>query len=156
LCYVHPAQAGIRSNLNLITASGRIYSFLLTEISAEVAEQPDLKLFVELKEASGPGNALRGYVHAADVEAYKKELADLKQQEVQQVHAAQTRAAEEISQFRSAYATKLRFDYELDRKAAREPFLVSAIYHDDFFTYIRCAAREKPAFYEIKDSKPNL
>ena len=26
LCYVHPAQAGIRSNLNLITASGRVYS----------------------------------------------------------------------------------------------------------------------------------
>src|ERR1700722_4877742 len=32
LCYVHPAQTGIRSNLNLITASGHVYSFLLTEI----------------------------------------------------------------------------------------------------------------------------
>ncbi len=31
LCYIHPAQAGIRSNLNLITASGHVYSFLLTE-----------------------------------------------------------------------------------------------------------------------------
>ena len=39
LCYVHPAQAGIRSNLNLITASGNVYSFLLTEIS-ERAERP--------------------------------------------------------------------------------------------------------------------
>ncbi len=35
LCYVHPAQAGIRSNLNLITASGHVYSFLLTEISSQ-------------------------------------------------------------------------------------------------------------------------
>src|SRR5207244_12869248 len=26
LCYVHPAQAGIRSNLNLITAACRVYS----------------------------------------------------------------------------------------------------------------------------------
>src|SRR5882762_4760445 len=26
LCYIHPAQAGIRSNLNLITASGHVYS----------------------------------------------------------------------------------------------------------------------------------
>src|SRR5581483_2625606 len=25
LCYVHPAQAGIRSNLNLITTSGHVY-----------------------------------------------------------------------------------------------------------------------------------
>jgi len=156
LCYVHPAQAGIRSNLNLVTASGRVYSFLLTEISADAAEQPDLKLFVELKEASGAGSVLRGYVRSAEIEAYKKELVDLKQQETEQVRAAQIRAAEEINKFRSAYATKLRFDYELDAKFAREPFLVSAIYHDESFTYIRCAAREKPAFYEIKDGKPNL
>ncbi len=33
---------------------------------------------------------------------------------------------------------------------------MSAIYHDDSFTYIKCAAHEKPAFYEIKDGKPNL
>ena len=58
--------------------------------------------------------------------------------------------------FRSDYATKLQFDYPLDPKAAREPFLVSAIYHDDAFTYIKCGAREKPALYEVKDGKPNL
>ena len=69
LCYVHPAQAGIRSNLNLITASGHVYSFLLTEISAEATQQPDLKLFVELKEGTSAGTVLRGYVHAADAEA---------------------------------------------------------------------------------------
>src|SRR6201993_5571349 len=52
LCYVHPAQVGIRSNLNLITASGHVYSFLLSEISSDPNTQPDLKLFVEPKEAS--------------------------------------------------------------------------------------------------------
>ncbi len=31
----------------------------------------------------------------------------------------------------TARATKLQFDYLLDPKAAREPFLVSVIYHDD-------------------------
>jgi len=36
------------------------------------------------------------------------------------------------------------------------PFLVSAIYHDDRFTYIKSAANERPAIYEIKDKKPNL
>src|SRR6266699_3372313 len=49
LCYVHPAQAGIRSNLNLITASGHVYSFVLTEISNDPNAEPDLKLFVEPK-----------------------------------------------------------------------------------------------------------
>jgi len=72
-------------------------------------------------------------------------------QTAEQIRAAQAHATDEISQFRSSYATKLRFDYALDAKSSREPFLVSAIYHDDNFTYIRCAAREKPAFYEIKD-----
>jgi type IV secretion system protein VirB9 len=81
---------------------------------------------------------------------------DLRQQTAEQVRIAQARAAEEINQFRSSYATKLRFDYGLDPKASREPFLVSTIYHDDSFTYIRSAAREKPVFYEIKDGKPNL
>jgi type IV secretion system protein VirB9 len=156
LCYVHPAQAGIRSNLNLITASGHVYSFLLTEISSDAAAQPDLKVFIEPKEGLAPGTLLRGYVHAADAEAYKKELADLRQQTTDQVHAAQARSAEEINQFRSSYATKLHFDYEVDPKSAREPFLISAIYHDDTFTYIRSAAREKPVFYELKDGKPNL
>ena len=156
LCYVHPAQGGIRSNLNLITASGHVYSFLLMEITSDAGAQPDLKLFIEPKEESVPGTLLRGYVHAADAEAYKKELADLRQQITDQVRAAQTRANEEINQFRSSYATKLRFDYEFDPKSSREPFLISAIYHDDTFTYIRSAAREKPVFYEIKDGKPNL
>src|SRR6202140_258612 len=52
LCYLHPAQPGIRSNLNLITSTGHVYSFLLTEISNEPNAEPDLKIFVERKEES--------------------------------------------------------------------------------------------------------
>jgi type IV secretory pathway VirB9-like protein len=156
LCYVHPAQAGIRSNLNLITASGRVYSFLLTEISNEANTQPDLKLFVEPKETFVANETLRGYVRAADAEAYKKEFEALRTQSAEQIRLAQSHADEEVNEFRSTYATKLQFDYTLDRKAAREPFLVSAIYHDERFTYVRCGAREKPSLYETKDGKPNL
>ena len=158
LCYVHPAQAGIRSNLNLITASGHVYSFLLTEITSDPAGEPDLKIFIEPKEGSGVAlaNGLRGYVSAGEAEAYKKELDALRVETADQVRAARAQASDDINRFRSAYATKLQFDYSLDGKAAREPFLVSAIYHDDAFTYIRSAAREKPALYELKDGKPNL
>jgi len=158
LCYVHPAQAGIRSNLNLITASGHVYSFLLTEISNQPNAEPDLKLFVESKESSSAtaNNGLRGYVSAGEAQAYKKELEALRSQTTEQIHTAQAQSAEQINRFRSSYASKLQFDYPLDGKAAREPFRVSAIYHDDAFTYIKCGAREKPALYEIKDAKPNL
>src|SRR6516225_12181255 len=158
LCYVHPAQAGIRSNLNLITAGGHVYSFLLPEISNQLNAEPDLKLFVELKDGSGSGanTGLRGYVSAGEAQAYKKELETLRSQAADQVRAAQAQSAEQLDRFRSNYATKLQFDYSLDAKAGRDPCLVSAIYHDDSFTYIRCDAREKPALYEIKDGKPNL
>ena len=158
LCYVHPAQAGIRSNLNLITASGHVYSFLLTEISNQPDAEPDLKIFVEPKETSGiaANTGLRGYVSAGEAEAYKKELETLRSQTADQIRAARADSAEQVSRFRSSYATKLGFDYPLDSKAGRDPFMVSAIYHDDVFTYIKCAAREKPALYEIKDGKPDL
>jgi type IV secretion system protein VirB9 len=155
LCYVHPAQAGIRSNLNLITASGHVYSFLLTEISGEPNVQPDLKLFVEPKESSG-ATALQGYVRASEAEAYRKELQTLREQNETRVRAADAGVVEQINRFRSEYAGKLRFDYTLDANPRREPFLVSAIYHDDAFTYVHCAAQEKPALYEVKDGKPNL
>jgi type IV secretory pathway VirB9-like protein len=158
LCYVHPAQAGSRSNLNLITATGHVYSFVLTEISNDPNAEPDLKIFVEPKEGSGVASktGLRGYVSAGEAEAYKKELETLRTQTADQLHAAQVETSEQVNRFRSSYAAKLQFGYQFDAKGAREPFLVSAIYHDDTFTYIKCAAREKPALYEIKDGKPNL
>lgn len=158
LCYIHPAQAGIRTNLNLITASGHVYSFLLEEISNEPNVEPDLKIFIEPKEQSGIGTDAfaRNYVPANEAEAYQREIETVRDQANAQVQAAQASAKEQIEKFRSEYATKLQFDYQLDRKATGEPFLVSAIFHDDHFTYVRCTASEKPAIYEIKDGKPNL
>jgi type IV secretory pathway VirB9-like protein len=155
LCYLHPAQAGIRSNLNLITASGRVYSFLLTEISADPKAEPDLKLFIEPKEVSGT-IGLEGYVRSSEALAYKKELETLRSETDARIHTAEAAASERVNHYRSEFAGKLQFDYVLDPKAQREPFLVSAIYHDDAFTYLKCAAREKPALYEVKDGKPNL
>ena len=99
---------------------------------------------------------MHGYVRAGEAEAYKKEIEGLRAQTDQQVRTAQEQAAEQVNKFRADYQAKLQFDYTLDSKAARAPFLVSAIYHDDAFTYIKCAAREKPALYEMKDGKPNI
>ncbi|HEX5422411.1 MAG TPA: TrbG/VirB9 family P-type conjugative transfer protein [Candidatus Acidoferrales bacterium] len=158
LCYIHPAQAGIRSNLNLITASGHVYSFLLEEVSNEPNVEPDLKIFIEPKEQSGIGMDAfaRNFVPASEVDTYEREIQGVRDQTAAQVKTAETNAKQQIEKFRSEYPTKLQFDYELDRKATREPFLVSAIFHDDHFTYIKCGASEKPAIYEVKDGKPNL
>src|SRR5215472_19198564 len=45
-CFVHPAKAGIGSNLNLITDKGNIYSFTLQDVSG-TSEAPDLKVIVQ-------------------------------------------------------------------------------------------------------------
>ena len=158
LCYLHPAQQGIRSNLNLITSTGHVYSFLLTEISNEPNVEPDLKIFVERKEEStiNGASAVPPLARASEVQAYKTAVDAARAESAQAAQAAQERAQKEISQYREQYAGKLQFDYTYNAKAARAPFSVSAIYHDDKFTFIKCAAQEKPTIYEVKDGKPNL
>src|SRR6202051_1454722 len=118
LCYIHPAQAGIRSNLNLITASGHVYSFLLTEISSDPNADPDLKIVIEPKEESGIGTGAfaQGYVPATEAEVYKREIPTIRDQANAQVQTAETSAQQQIQKFRSEYSTKLQFDYQFDTK----------------------------------------
>jgi type IV secretion system protein VirB9 len=158
LCYLHPAKQGIHSNLNLITSTGHVYSFLLTEISNEPNAEPDLKIFVERKEESTINGAsgVPPLARASEVQAYKTAVDAARVESAQAVQVAQERAQKEISQYREQYAGKLQFDYTYNAKAARPPFSVTAIYHDDKFTYIKCMAQEKPTIYEVKDGKPNL
>src|ERR1051326_5327441 len=52
LCYVHPAQTGIKTDLHLITSAGHVYSFLLTEVGNTPNAEPDLKVFIEPNEQS--------------------------------------------------------------------------------------------------------
>jgi type IV secretory pathway VirB9-like protein len=51
IAYVKPAKANAHTNLNLVTASGNVYSFVLVEVS-ETKWEPDLKVFVELNDES--------------------------------------------------------------------------------------------------------
>src|SRR5437660_3198179 len=91
LCYVHPAQTGIKTDLHLITSSGHVYSFLLTEIGNTPNTEPDLKVFIEPSDQSSvagrSGN--EGYVRASEVEAYKKEIEYLRSKTADQIRAAQ-------------------------------------------------------------------
>jgi type IV secretion system protein VirB9 len=157
LCYLHPAQQGIRSNLNLITSSGHVYSFLLTEISSQPNTEPDLKIFISRKEESSINGAsgVAPLARASEVQAYKAAVDTARAESAHAVEAAEERAQNEINQYREQYAGKLTFDYTYNAKDAR-PFAVLAIYHDDKFTFVKCAAHEKPTIYEIKDGKPNL
>ena len=170
LCYVKPARAGAQTNLNLLTASGTVYSFALSEVSNTPGSRPDLKVYIEprdqaLRPSGSPTptfvsvNEVEGYRHqveAARVEvAQATERARAAEEAAQQAtKAAEARLAGEIDTFRAQYPLTLRFPYVFDRKA--KPLTVTAIFHDGRCTYIRAEASEVPALYELTDGAPSL
>jgi type IV secretion system protein VirB9 len=143
-CFVHPAKAGISSNLNLITDKGNIYSFTLDDVSGSSAA-PDLKVLIEpadrssIVAASGPPQ----FVPAVQLAQAKQQLA-----------ALQSHVEQAVDEYKSVYPVQLKFDYAF--KANEAPFDIESIYHDDKFTYIKTNAPEKFSVYEMKDGKPNL
>ena len=143
-CFVHPAKAGISSNLNLITDKGNIYSFTLQDVS-NTTQAPDLKVMIEPSDkssivaSSGPSQ----YVPAAQVHEMQQQLA-----------AVQGHIGQAVDEYKAAYPLSLKFDYTF--KTNEAPFDIQSIYHDDKFTYIKTNAPEKFSVYDIKDGKPNL
>jgi type IV secretory pathway VirB9-like protein len=143
-CFVHPAKAGIGSNLNLITDKGNIYSFTLQDVS-DSAVTPDLKVLVEpvdrssIVASTGPAQ----FVPTAQLEQSREQLA-----------AVQAHVTQAVDEYKSAYPLSLKFDYAFHVNEA--PFDIQSIYHDDKFTYIKTNAPEKFSVYEMRDGKPNL
>lgn len=154
--YIKPAKAGSRTNVNLITASGNVYSFVLAEVSAVLGVEPDLKVFVEPKETSmiSAMNGAPRFVPAAEIEDYRRQAAMAKDEAREIKKEAERLIEHRIDRFRSEYPTELKFDYRF--AVNQKPFMVSAMYHDERFTYIRASPQETPALYETKDGKPNL
>ena len=143
-CFVHPAKAAIRSNLNLITDKGNIYSFTLEDVSNQGGD-PDLKVIVQpadhsaIVASTGPAQ----YVPAAEIAAAQA-----------QVQALQAHVNQAVDQYKDSYQAQLKFDYRY--KANEAPFNIASIYHDDRFTYIKSDAQEKFTLYEVRDGAPNL
>lgn len=154
--YVKPAKVKAETNLNLITAAGNIYSFVLREISETEGVEPDLKVFLEPKEESviAAINGTPKFVTADQVEDYRQQVEIAKAEVRDAKQQAQETVDREVSRLRSEYPAKLQHSYRFPLND--KLFRVSAIYHDDKFTYIHADPQEAPALYEFKDGKPNL
>lgn len=146
IAHVKPAKEGANTNLNLVTASGDVYSFLLTEKNG--AAMPDLKVYVNADADSPKGKPK--YYTAAQMEGLQAEIEEARTS----VASANRRASESIATFQQQYPAKLQFPYGSLRY--EKPFLVRSIWHDGQFTYIKTDATELPALYELKDGKPAL
>src|SRR5665213_941533 len=151
LAYVKPAKAGASTNLNLVTASGNVYSFLLTEGTAEA----DLKLYVVPdRSMKGVGEGARKFYAAAEVDELRH-TADAAKKEAEAARDGAAKTIDErVNAFKASYPTHLTFPFRF--KANEKPFFVTAIYTDGTFTYIKSDAPELPALYEVRDGAPNL
>jgi type IV secretion system protein VirB9 len=143
MAHVKPAKEGSSTNLNLVTGSGSVYSFLLTE---KAGGTPDLKVYVNA-DPSAP-KAKPKFYSAAQVEELQGELTQARAA----VEAATRHANDEITAYQQQYPGRLQFTYGTPKY--EKPFLVKAIWNDGQFTYIKAEAKELPAVYEMKDGAP--
>jgi type IV secretion system protein VirB9 len=152
LAHVKPAKSGATTNLNLITASGNIYSFVLVEVSEMSGVEPDLKVFIEPKEQSMISTSDKSprFVSAPELENCRKQVELAKDETRRAKEAAQVAIDGQVGKFLSA----VRFSYQFDPD--KKPFQVKTIFHDGRFTYIQGKPEETPTLYEIRDGKPNL
>src|SRR5947199_1765622 len=146
IAHVKPAKEGATTNLNLVTATGAVYSFLLNEESGNAA--PDLKVYVNADPSAPRGKPK--YYTATQFEGVQAELLEARNA----VDAEHRRATEAIASFQQDYPSRLQFVYGTPKY--EKPFLVREIWHDGQFTYVKTDASELPALYEIKDGKPAL
>lgn len=152
LAYIKPAKENSQTNLNLITESGNVYSFVLAEITGVQNEEPDLKVFVELKETAmteavaGP----RRFVSAQELDDARQQAEKAKEE----TRRTQDNSNAAVEAGIKRFVSNVRFAYRFE--AGKKPFYVRAMYHDDRFTYIQARPEETPTLYELKDGKPSL
>jgi type IV secretory pathway VirB9-like protein len=146
IAHVKPAKEGASTNLNLVTASGSVYSFMLVEGKAI---QPDLKVYVTA-DPSAKRNSTPKYVSTAQVSALQTELSAARTA----IENVRSETQQALSSFRRQYPAALQFAF--GSLKYERPFYVKSIWHDGEFTYIKSDAQELPALYEIKDGQPAL
>lgn len=146
-CFLHPAAAGISSDLDLITKQGHVYSFTLQEISKLPEKQPDLEVFIRPRDPS--------LIKPADPDPPSAVPAKAKLQAYRlQAQLAEREARQQMLHFEANYPLKLKFGYKFKR--GKRPFYIEEIYNDGRFTYIRSHAHTAPALYAISDGQPGL
>lgn len=159
VAFLKPIEEGVNTNIALVCASGRIYSFLVQESSLV-----DPNLVVRFAETGWPGGdsipaqpaGLREPVFVSRDEVRGWEL--MANQAQLELAAVRAEAIADLDAFREDYPSRIRFAYEMkdEDKARSWPWQIEAMWHDGQFTYLRSNAQETPALYELRDGEPSL
>ncbi len=96
---VKPAKVGSDTNLNLVTASGQVYAFVLTEISEVAGAEPDLRVYIEPDDPASfrPWQERPKYVPAQQVEDLRAQVARAQQDTREKTQAVQTQLEEGLT-----------------------------------------------------------
>ena len=146
IAHIKPAKEGAATNLNLVTASGTVYSFLLSEGGHNA--QPDLKVYVTADPTVTHGKPK--YYSASQVTALQSELTETRAA----VQLARHESDQALATFKQQYPGTMQFAYGTPKY--EKPFFVRSIWNDGHFTYIKSDAHELPTLYEVKDGQPEL
>jgi type IV secretory pathway VirB9-like protein len=155
--FVKPAKPGAKTNLNIITESGNLYSFFVSDVSGTSGAHADTKVYVRPAEASlvSAMNGKPRFVSSEELDAAKRQAALAEQTSKAAQTAATKQVQEQTEAFRSHYPGKLHFDYRWNEQEGQRLGILQ-VFRDDKFTYIKANAQELPVVYEIKDGKHSL
>ena len=162
VAFLKPIAPDVATNIALVCESGRIYTFLVAE-SSELTPHLVVR-FHDPRDASSSASSNTAprpahepaFVARSQVQSYQAMAQQARADAEDQVAAARQAATREIDAYRAAYPLRIQFPYTLENKARDWPFLVTAMWHDQQFTYLRSGAQESPALYEEKDGEPSL
>jgi type IV secretion system protein VirB9 len=156
LVSVKPAKPGSETNLNLVTTSGQVYAFVLSEVSDQKGQEPDLAVYLEPEDGAAATAAREHpkYVSAQQVEDFRAQAAVAREDARRATEAARLALESGLTAFRTTYPLGLAFPYQF--KADKAPFFLHAMFHDGHRTYLQARASELPSLYELKDGAPSL
>ena len=148
IAHVKPAKEGAATNLNLVTASGAVYSFLLTREERQRNAGPE---GLRQRRSECTRMASRSTTAPRRSRSSRRELTR---------SAGRGRGAQPARDRSRSPPTSSSIPRRCSSSTARpkyeKPFLVRSIWHDGQFTYIKADATELPALYEVKDGQPAL
>ena len=147
--HVKPTSKATQTNANVLLkdadGSTALYSFKLIKVTdgtftPKVFIEPEVARPVKPKDTCDPQPL-------QELSRQLREEKALTDKTSIELTAAQHELASKVD------PAKQVFDYKLDKHAAKEPFNVVQIWHDDKNTYIRSTAKVPPAIYVLKDGK---
>ena len=157
LVSVKPAKPGGETNLNVVTASGQLYAFVLTEISGAAARRSRLHRLSSsptIPEPLRPPARDRNTSRHNRSRISKRRPPSPAMTPAGQPNRRSSPSRADMTAFRNTYPLGLSFPYKF--KADKPPFFIHAIFHDDHRTFIQARPSELPSLYELKDGRPNL